>query len=202
MKIVGIYKITSPTGCIYIGQSINITRRWAEYSKLKGCGKNTRLINSLKKYGFENHKFEILHQCKIEELNDLEIFYIKYYDSFNTEHGLNLHSGGSNHIISDETKLKQSESHIGQKAWNKGIKRTDEEKKAHSLKMKGRKLSEETKQRMSTVKIGRKLSEETRKKISEKLKGNKNGINNTANLGRKLSEEVRIKMSNNHKSKK
>jgi group I intron endonuclease len=171
MKICGIYKITSPTESIYIGQSINITRRWAEYIKLKGCGKNTRLINSLKKHGFQKHKFEILHQCQPEELNDLEIFYINYYDSFNTEHGLNLHSGGSNHIISEETREKLRQSHFGQKAWNKGIPRTDAEKKAHSEKMKGRKASEKTKIKMSKARTGAKHTEETKKILSEKKKG-------------------------------
>ena len=121
MKIIGIYKITSPNNCIYIGQSSNVIRRWGEYAKLKGCGVNSRLINSLKKYGFENHKLEIVHQCTKEELNDLEIYYIDLYQSFNTEKGLNLHSGGNNHTISDETRQKLIDSHKGQVPWNKGL---------------------------------------------------------------------------------
>ena len=188
MKICGIYKVTSPTNCIYIGQSINILRRWNEYSRLKGCAKNSRLLNSLSKYGFENHKFEILHQCKIEELNNYEIYYIELFNSFDTDHGLNLHSGGSNHIISKETRKKQSESHLGQPAWNKGIKRTEEQKKAHSEKMKGRKASAETKKKMSEARKGKKHSEETRKKLSERKIGNK------AWLGKKHTEESKSKM--------
>ena len=188
MKICGIYKVTSPTNHIYIGQSVNILRRWNEYSKLKGCAKNSRLLNSLSKYGFENHKFEILHQCKIEELNNYEIYYIELFNSFDTDHGLNLHSGGSNHIISKETKKKQSESHLGQPAWNKGIKRTEEQKKAHSEKMKGRKASDETRKKMSEARKGKKHSEETRKKMSEQK------IRNKAWLGKKHTEESKSKM--------
>lgn len=35
MAEIGIYKITSPSNKIYIGQSTNITRRWDEYRKLQ-----------------------------------------------------------------------------------------------------------------------------------------------------------------------
>jgi hypothetical protein len=34
IPIVGIYKITSPSGKVYIGQSINIERRIKEYKNL------------------------------------------------------------------------------------------------------------------------------------------------------------------------
>lgn len=179
MKICGIYKIVNPQGGIYIGQSINIIRRWSEYSKLKGCGENTRLINSLKKYGFKKHKFEIIHQCEKEQLNELEIFYIDLFQSFNTEKGLNLHSGGNNHIVSDETREKLRVSHLGQKAWNKGLTKENSEilKKqglSHSKKMKGRKASDETKIKMSKSRKGKKHTDETKKLLSEQKKGNKN----------------------------
>ena len=62
MKICGIYKVTSPTNCIYIGQSINILRRWNEYSKLKGCAKNSRLLNSLSNEAFEKNQLDLPHE--------------------------------------------------------------------------------------------------------------------------------------------
>lgn len=190
MKICGIYKIVNPNGCVYIGQSINITRRWNEYSRLQGCCHNARLLNSFKKYGFKNHKFEILHQCNPEQLNELEIYYIDLFQCFNTEKGLNLHSGGSNNIISDETRGKLRKSHLGQIAWNKGKPKTDEEKLAHSIKMKGRKPSEEVKQKRLTArkKANYHHSEETIKKLSESKKGNK------AWLGKHHTEESKLKM--------
>lgn len=193
MKICGIYKITNPKNRIYIGQSVNITRRWGEYSKLSGCGKNTRLINSLKKYGFKTHKFEILHQCNPEHLNDLEIYYIDLFQSFNTKNGMNLHSGGNNHTISDETRSKLISSHIGQEAWNKGLtKDTDvrlkKQGERHSIKMNGRKASEETKIKMGLARKGKTHSEETKKKLSEKKMGNKIWLN------RSHTEESKLKM--------
>ena len=57
--MVGIYKITNPSGKIYIGQSVNIDNRISSYKNLK-CKNQTKLYRSLLKYTFENHIFEIL----------------------------------------------------------------------------------------------------------------------------------------------
>ena len=70
-KICGIYKITSPSGKIYIGQSKDIRRRMQYYNRLN-CKNQTKLYNSLLKYGWENHLFEILIECSELELNYLE----------------------------------------------------------------------------------------------------------------------------------
>lgn len=104
MKIIGIYKITSPSNKIYIGQSKNISFRIKCYEKLR-CKGQTKLYNSLRKYGFENHTIEIIEQCSIDKLNDLEIHYISLYDCCNT--GLNINPGG--YLKSKETILKQQQ---------------------------------------------------------------------------------------------
>ena len=52
--ISGIYKITSPSGGIYIGQSNDVIRRKWEYASIKCCDQ-PRLYNSLKKYGWNKH---------------------------------------------------------------------------------------------------------------------------------------------------
>ena len=87
---------------------------------------------------------------------------------------MNLHSGGNSHKVSDETREKLRLSHLGQPAWNKGIKRTEEQKKAQSEKMKGRKASDETKLKMSIARKGIKHTEETKKKLSQAKVGEKN----------------------------
>lgn len=99
----GIYKITSPTGRIYIGQSIRIKLRLWYYYKLE-CKNQRKLYHSLLKYGFVNHTFEIIHICEREHLNTFERFYIKYYKTFNTWHGMNLTEGGDSAAMSEETK--------------------------------------------------------------------------------------------------
>lgn len=134
-NMAGIYKITCPDGCIYIGQSNDIKERlWGYRSKNKAKNK---IHNSIDGKGIKNHSFEIIHiideTLPFEELkmilNELEINYIKNYDCFDTPYGLNSTSGGSSKSkMSKETKQKLSESHKGQVAWNKGVPMTAEAK--------------------------------------------------------------------------
>ena len=83
--MIGIYKITNPKGKTYIGQSVNIEKRWNRYKNLipKDCIGQPLIYRSLIKYGVENHIFEIIELCNKEELNKLESYYIVLYNSFN-----------------------------------------------------------------------------------------------------------------------
>jgi len=82
----GIYKITSPSGKIYIGQSIDVEKRFKQYKRLD-CKKQPKLYNSLKKHNPETHIFEIIEECVLEKLNEREIYWKQYYNSINE--GLN-----------------------------------------------------------------------------------------------------------------
>ena len=94
--MIGIYKITSPTKKVYIGQSIDIQKRFFNYYTLKKSTKTqTRLYNSFKKYKVENHNFEILCECEIFELNNKERFYQDLY-SVISKNGLNCKLTKSN----------------------------------------------------------------------------------------------------------
>jgi len=111
--LTGIYKITSPSEKIYIGQSVNIRERWRQYKYLN-CKGQIGLYNSFLKYGIDRHKFDIICICETEKLNELEKYYIDLFQTFNTKYGLNLRDGGGNNgILSDETKRKISESESG-----------------------------------------------------------------------------------------
>lgn len=138
--ICGIYKITSPTKKIYIGQSLDIKKRWRIYRS--GHLKSQKLLlNSFLKYGAVKHSFEIICECKIDELNDLEIYYIDLYQSFNTEFGLNLKSGGSKGKLSDITKRRIGDKHKGKTM----SVESNEKNRAWHL---GKKMSKETKDKM------------------------------------------------------
>jgi hypothetical protein len=102
--MIGIYKITSPTNKIYIGQSTNIENRKYYYTSIK-CDKQHKLYNSLVKYGWEQHKFEVIEECSLEQLNEREIYWGQYYDVL-SENGLNLRLGDANGLCSEETKQK------------------------------------------------------------------------------------------------
>lgn len=85
--ICGIYKITSPTGKIYIGESKDILTRWKSYNR-KACKKQKRIYNSIIKYGVENHIFEIIESCKFKDLKCKERYWQDFYDATG-ENGLN-----------------------------------------------------------------------------------------------------------------
>jgi len=78
--MIGIYKITNPKGKIYIGQSINIERRFKEYKQLQ-CTQSKKLYNSLQKYGWKQHIFEIVEECSVNLLNEKEEYWIINFNS-------------------------------------------------------------------------------------------------------------------------
>jgi group I intron endonuclease len=204
-KKIGIYKITSPSGKIYIGQSVDCEKRFSQYKKLHSTNQ-TFLYNSLKKHGSENHNFEIIHLCLKEELNQLECHYISFFDTFNTLHGLNLTSGGdAPEMVSDETRKKISESIKGEKNGFYGKKHTEETKEKIRKIHIGNKYalgvvrSEEYKLKSSLSRIGKKSSEETKKKISMSNTGKPGTF---AFLGKKHSPETIAKMKLVHSGKK
>ena len=110
----GIYQIISPTGKFYIGQSSNIEKRKSYYRLLR-CKGQTLLYSSLKKYGFNNHEFNII---ELEEDSDLldekERFYFDYFTNLG-HNMLNLMIPGKkgNRGFSNESKRKISLSKLG-----------------------------------------------------------------------------------------
>ena len=180
-------------------------------------GSGTLLKRSLKKYGIENFKKEYLAFCDTEDkLNFFERFYIKKYNSNNSNIGYNLTYGGDGMLgyrHTEETRKKISESEKGEKSVWFGRHHTEETRKKIGEALKGKKrkpFTEETRKRMSesgkgkhnhfgeknpNYKGGKK--EKTyvpkdvwRKHISE---GRKGCI--PWNLGKKWSEDVKNKLS-------
>lgn len=176
----GIYKIISPSNKVYIGQSIDIERRFKHYKRL-ACKEQVKIYNSFLKYGLDAHAFEILELCDTEDLNNRERHYQDLYDS--VANGLNLLYVKSEHFNgghSDESKKKISDS-------LKGRTFTDEHKykiglgnsrrvkspetiEKHRLAGLGKKASPETKEKQRQKRLGVPRSEETKKRISEALK--------------------------------
>lgn len=109
--MVGIYKITNQlNGKVYIGQSVNLKHRWIDHKSRARTGKQSPLYNDMRDLGFENFKFEIIEQCDKESLNDREVYWIKYYNSNNSEIGYNKNNGGNGEIYNyEEIYLKWQE---------------------------------------------------------------------------------------------
>ena len=107
--MIGIYKITNPKGKIYIGQSTNIEERKRKYKYLNSNSIGTHLLNSLKKYGYENHIFEIIELCDVSSLYLKEKYWIEHYNCI--DEGLNIIEGGSSiGFKSGDVKKKISKS--------------------------------------------------------------------------------------------
>jgi group I intron endonuclease len=189
--MVGIYKITSPAGAVYIGQSWNTGKRKTYYRRL-ACKGQTAIYRSLLKYGWEAHTFEILHVLPIDItqiiLDQYEFFYWQQYKDCDFRI-LNVREPSSRGKFSEESKRKLSAAKKGQQPML-GKKHSEETKRIMSESKKGKKLpslTEEHKSRISEYSkrprpnmkgrvpwnkgITNSISEETRRKMSEAKKG-------------------------------
>lgn len=112
--MITIYKITSPSGRVYIGQTKNFYKRKQTYKRLH-CKTQYLLYNSLKKYGWEAHIMEKLSRVKENEADESEKMYIELYKTYYKDgRGMNLTRGGYN-TQSEETKKKISIALLGSK---------------------------------------------------------------------------------------
>lgn len=102
----GIYCITNKINSKkYIGQSIDIQRRWMQHKQKNVIARDTFLYKAFIKYGVENFDFSIIELCNEDSLNDREIYWISHYDTY--KHGYNMTIGGSGNN-SGERKYSQN----------------------------------------------------------------------------------------------
>lgn len=167
MKVIcGIYIIISPCGRVYIGQAEDIFKRWfKDYFNLRNCKGQIRLYNSFLFYGVENHIFQIVQECTLENLDKCERYWQDYYD-VTSKKGLNciLKDTNEKHkICGEETRKRMSESQRGKVLLEKT-------KQKISKARRGKKMSEESKTKISLANTGKKHTEETKKKWNRKGK--------------------------------
>lgn len=155
MTIGRIYKISNNFNTqAYVGQTWSLlSKRFKEHSRSNGAPK---LHNSIVKHGPSEFKIELLWEgeCTQAELDAKEFYFIMELGTM-SPNGYNLKEGGSGGKLSDESRLKMSNSRKG---------------KPHSI---------ETKFKMAisahgnTNSFGRVLSEETRRLIGDGNLGEK-----------------------------
>ena len=93
--------INKKNGKRYIGQTINPNQRYnahkSNYQNSNNTEYNSLIHKAFRKYGFENFDYEILAKDidDINVLNELEIFYIKHFNS-KAPNGYNVEDGGRN----------------------------------------------------------------------------------------------------------
>lgn len=142
-----IYKITNLiNNKIYIGQStVSLKNKLKSYLK---SGK-TEIYKEIEIFGLHNFLFEILDFCTMENIDEKEIYYIKFFNSNNDNIGYN-HTNGGKGIV--------------------GLEFTEDHKKNISKAMKGKFIGE------NNPFYGKKHSLETIEKIIESNKRrSKNG---------------------------
>ena len=161
----GIYKITNPKGKIYIGQSVDINRRKSCYKNQYENQIGKRIYNSINKYGWENHIFEVIKECSVMELNEMEIYYINHFNCI--LEGLNIKEGGSHGKHNDTTKQIIRLKATGRKLSTEAKQKISDSKQGNKYNL-GRKHNDETKQKHRLRSTGRKKSPEEIEKIRQK----------------------------------
>ena len=143
MDIQYIYKLTSPSGKVYIGRTDNFDRRMIEHKSVSKKILNRSLYKAIRKYGWESFQKEIIAECNGEDnAQIIEEGLIKKYNS--VKDGYNdTYAGNSRNIWKDNPEL------------------LEKQRKTLSEKFSGKK----------NPMYGKTHSKKTRKKLQEKAKG-------------------------------
>lgn len=100
--------INNITGQMYIGQSKDIENRYKEHI----YHKNTTVGQAIHQYGVENFTFEVLEECSIENLDEEERYWIKYFNTTYSEYGYNKIQGGQDNIGESNSNAKLTEKDV------------------------------------------------------------------------------------------
>lgn len=152
-----IYETTCiPTGKKYIGM-----HKWSKDTldpNYIGSGK--LLTKAINKYGFDSFSCKLLEACdSLDELNEAEKYWIKYYNAVESMNYYNIANGGEGHTC---------------EPWNKGKHVPINENSAKALEY-GRHLpaSEKQKKQLAERRRNIQVTNETREKLRNKQLGKK-----------------------------
>jgi group I intron endonuclease len=145
--MIGIYSIINlDTNKCYIGSASVIDRRWRAHKAMlnRNAHHSHRLQTDWVLFGPKKFKFEVVEQLDTQDNLELrEQHWINYFDAANPKKGYNEEPDAVRHTHSEETRKKISlsnkalnrkyipkpetivrlrEAHLGQPAWNEGLK--------------------------------------------------------------------------------
>lgn len=153
-----IYLVTNTiTKKQYVGQSVqkDIKSRWKQHKCMSSNTIGKYLLDSYKKHGIDNFKFQLICICFDSDIDEVEKYYIQKYNTL-APNGYNLTIGGKHRYLKTESREKISKSLTGKPK---------------------KPCSEETRKKLSLAhsgvknnNFGKKMSDEQRKKISETMK--------------------------------
>ena len=99
-NVIYAYKKKSSNKIVYIGQTNNLDYRHRQHIKYDPYNSNNKEYNyplsrGIRKYGENEYELIILEDnLRLDQLNDREIYWIKYYDTY--FNGYNQSTGGAN----------------------------------------------------------------------------------------------------------
>lgn len=171
-----IYRFISPSGKVYVGQTIRDLKARRQEHERDALVKNSIVHKAIRKYG-NSLVWEVIYEnVPIHLLGDMEAWCIASHQSFGA--GYNAVIGGGSALgykHTEHARRKMSLSRLG-----KPQKESTIAKRAKSLR--GKKRSEEAKRKMSFAGLGRVMPQETKDKIR------------AANLAHVITEETRQRM--------
>lgn len=215
----GIYRLISPSGKSYVGQSTDVQKRFKRYRRMDGMQNQRKLLLAVKKYGIDSFEFQILEEIDVSNLSKEEALKIllhresDWIASFDTiENGYNCMSYGPNVLIDSETLVKRNKSISNAKivlfASEKGLEYKEKLRQANLGKSppnKGKPMSDEQKKKISEARRGQKMkpfSEERRKAQSDAAKAREAArAGQHPNKGQQLTSEQRQNLCNAMKGK-
>ena len=179
-----IYTHTSPSGKVYVGQTVNIKRRWGyngeHYKNKKKDGSyiQASFARAIDKYGWDNFKHEIiLEGISKSEADYAEKYLIRWYKL----HGIsyNITEGGEGTLGAVQVFTPERRAAIS-------------EFMRHHHPMKGKHHTPETMAKIIAANRNRVYTQEQRAAMAERAR--------RIHIGRKASEKAKKKMSDYRKS--
>lgn len=108
--MIGIYKYTNKlNGKIYIGRSVNITKR--KWEHVNYPSPYSYFDQTMKEIGEDQFIFEVIEECPADMLKEREKYWIKYYNCCvldNRDNGYNLTHGGEEYRSDENPWAKLS----------------------------------------------------------------------------------------------
>jgi group I intron endonuclease len=131
----GIYKIENlVNGKVYIGRTKCFYKRCYQYlydiRNMRVDHVNIYLLNSILKYGLDNFQFNILEISELENLSDLETYWINTFNSLDRNFGYNLRSDTIGNGMNTHPSTSAKISERLKLEWSTGVR------KDHSSKLK------------------------------------------------------------------
>lgn len=143
MDVAGIYLLCNVVnGKCYVGQSVNISRRWREHLKAMRSNHKSHLYDAMRKHGAENFMLVVLEECGPEQADAREAFWMAHFD---------CHANGYNYRPAG--KLTQT--------------LTPEARASISNRLRGKKMSPERIEQMRQTSTGKPCSESAKAKLRE-----------------------------------